>query len=126
MSFFSIFKKQKDIEREYFAEVYSQMFPNGEEDIKAGTKDFMLIFENIFNTEKAKSIFNRTMFLNSTIEKFSLEMLKSYFDRNIEAIVSQEQYKYYFGYLTFVKAMRVLVTSVQMIFEGIKMDMFAD
>lgn len=79
------------------------MFPNGDKDIDAATKECRLIFDNSISYEVAKDIFLKTTLLNNAADNYTEEMLLSYFQREIKINFNSKQIKQFFGYLTVVK-----------------------
>lgn len=108
MGLFNIFKKKKSDEELFFEEIHKKMFPNGEKDITAGTAEFISIFGNSISAKEAEQIFLKSLFLFSTAENYTEEMLHSYLTRETNLSFNKKQLSVFYGYLTTLKTARAL------------------
>lgn len=103
MSLLNIFNKNKREEKKFFKSIYKRIFPNGDKDIDAGTKECRFIFDNEISYEEAKYLFLKTTLINSTTGITTIDMLREYIQNDIDTNRYNKQINKYYAYLISIK-----------------------
>jgi hypothetical protein len=99
MGLFDIFKPKKDPIKELYEKMSNQMFPKGQKDIDAGTKELLLILNNKISFETAQGIFLKSMGISFITKNFDEARLRTHLAGYCLHYFSDNQVKEYFDYL---------------------------
>lgn len=100
MGLFDFLKQKKDPIEEMMEKISNSIFPKGEKDINAGTKELLYILNNKIDYDTAKLIFLRSAAISRISEKFDKERLKSHLAGYCIQHFNNEQVEKFYGYLT--------------------------
>ena len=104
MGLFDFLKPKKNPMEEMMEKISNSIFPKGEKDIDAGTKELLHILNNKIDYDTAKSIFLKSAAISRISEKFDKERLKSHLAGYCIQHFSDEQVEKFHGYLTALSA----------------------
>lgn len=84
------------------AEMSKQIFPKGEKDVEAGTKELLVILSNKISSEAARETFMNSLSLSIISEKFDLERLKIHLSPYSLKYFTEDELKKFHEYLVFI------------------------
>jgi len=99
MGLFNFLKSKKSPIEEMMAKISNSIFPKGEKDIDAGTKELLYILKNKIDYATAKSIFLKSAVISRISDNFDDARLKSHLQGYCIQHFDEEQIKSFHGYL---------------------------
>ncbi|GEM_PF-1441217 len=104
MGLFDFLKPKKNPMEEMMEKISNSIFPKGEKDIDAGTKELLYILNYKIDYDTAKSIFLRSAVISRISEKFDKERLKTHLAGYCLQHFSDEQVEKFHEYLIALSA----------------------
>lgn len=89
---------------EFKEKLSNSIFPKGERDIDAGTKELLYILNNSTDYETAKNIFLKSIVISRIAQNFDKGRLKSHLQGYCIQHFNENQIDLYYGYLMALKA----------------------
>ena len=104
MGFFDFLKSSKNPMDEIFEKMSNSIFPKGEKDIDAGTKELLHILNNKIDYNTAKSIFLKSVVISRISESFDKERLRTHLAGYCLNHFNDAQVANYYNYLVALSA----------------------
>ena len=99
MGFFDFLKPPPNPLGEIFEKMSNSIFPKGEKDIDAGTKELLHILNNKIDYDTAKSIFLKSVVISRISESFDKERLRAHLAGYCLNHFNDAQVASYYNYL---------------------------
>lgn len=100
MGLFDFLKPKKKPIEIFEKKMMNSMFPNGEKDIDAGTKELLQILDNQVNYETARDIFVKSAAISRISEKFDKERLRIHLSGYCLHHFNEQHIAKFYNYLT--------------------------
>jgi hypothetical protein len=104
MGFFDFLKPKKSASDELMEKMANSMFPKGQKDIQAGTKEVLRILQHRIDEETAQSIFLKSSGISRIAQNFDEERLRLHLSGYCLQYFTDEQVQELFWYLQALSA----------------------
>jgi hypothetical protein len=99
MGLFDFLKPKKNPMEEMMEKLANSIFPKGEKDIDAGTKELLYILNNKIDFESAKGIFLKSSAISRISDNFDLKRLKAHLAGYCLEHFSEKEVEEFYRYL---------------------------
>jgi hypothetical protein len=99
MGFLSFLRHKKIPLKERLDKMFDSMFPKGEKDVKAGTKELLCILNNKIDYGTARTIFLKSIAISRIAKEFDKERLKIHLTGYCIHHFNEAQIEKYYNYL---------------------------
>lgn len=100
MGLFDFLKPKRNPMEEMMDKISNSIFPKGEKDIDAGTKELIHILGNKIDYDTAKTIFLKSAVISRVSDKFDKERLRSHLAGYCLQYFNDNEIEKFHGYLT--------------------------